>query len=110
MSPILLNKVISNSQNSELLNTELIEPYMLYNFKTFFQQLLLPVVAIDQLTGCENYQQDIRENRDNCAYSSVPEPDLEIMGGPGHPDPEIRGEGGGSLQNIFFSPLGLSLV
>ena len=61
MSPILLNKVISNSQNSELLNTELIEPYMLHNFKTFFQQLLLPVVAIDQLTGCENYQQDIRE-------------------------------------------------
>ena len=34
MSPILLNKVISNS---ELLNTELIEPYILYNFKTFFQ-------------------------------------------------------------------------
>ena len=34
MSPILLNKVISNSG---LLNTELIEPYILYNFKTFFQ-------------------------------------------------------------------------
>ena len=105
MSPILLNKVISNSQNSELLNTELIEPYMLYNFKTFFQQLLLPVVTIDQLTGCENYQQDIRENRDNCAYSSVPEPDLEKMGGPGHPDPEIRGEGGGAVSKIFFSAL-----
>ena len=27
----------------------------------------------------------------------VPDPDLEIRGGPGHPDPYIRGEGRGGL-------------
>ena len=29
------------------------------------------------------------------------DPDLHIRGGPGHPDPEIRG-----LQKIFFQPFG----
>ena len=38
-----------------------------------------------------------------------PDPDIQIRrgGGGGHPDPEIRG--GGSLQENFFGPLGLSL-
>ena len=43
----------------------------------------------------------------------VPDPDLEIRGGgPGHPDPYIRGEGGGgpSLQKKLFGPSGFSLV
>ena len=41
----------------------------------------------------------------------VPDPDLEIRGGPGHPDPYIRGEGGGpSLQKKFFGPSGFSVV
>ena len=35
------------------------------------------------------------------------DPDIQIRrGGGGHPDPEIRG---GSLQENFFGPLGLSL-
>ena len=38
----------------------------------------------------------------------VPDPDLEITGGGGHLDPEIRA--GPSLQNIFFGPTGISLV
>ena len=45
-------------------------------------------------------------------YSSVADPDLQIRAGGGHPDPEIRGwGGGGDLQKkIFFSPSGLILV
>ena len=36
--------------------------------------------------------------------TSVPDPDLEIRRGPGHPDPEIRGWGrGGSLQKFFLA-------
>ena len=36
----------------------------------------------------------------------MPNPDLEIMGGSGHPDPEIRGEAGGGGQSLkyFFQP------
>ena len=34
---------------------------------------------------------------------TVADPDLQITGGPGHPDPEIRG--GGGLQKNFFRPL-----
>ena len=30
------------------------------------------------------------------------------LGGPGHPDPEIRGGGGGGLKKIFFGPSGPS--
>ena len=38
---------------------------------------------------------------------SVPDPDLEIMGGGGgHPDPLIRG-GAGSRKNIFSAQCGL---
>ena len=38
------------------------------------------------------------------------DPDLQIRGGaPGHPDPEIRG-GGGGLQKNFFGPLGAASV
>ena len=39
------------------------------------------------------------------------DPDLQIKGGRGggHPDPEIRG-GGAVFKNMFFTPLGLSLV
>ena len=39
------------------------------------------------------------------------DPDGQITRGRGgrHPDPEVRGEGGG-LKKIFFGPLGLSLV
>ena len=40
---------------------------------------------------------------------SVADEDLQIRGSPGHPDPEIRGSGGG-LKKIFFGPSGLSLV
>ena len=35
---------------------------------------------------------------------TVADPDLQIRGGPDHPDPEIRGEGG--LQKDFFRPFG----
>ena len=38
----------------------------------------------------------------------MPHPDLEIRGG-SHPEPLIRGGGGGAKKN-FFGPLGLSLV
>ena len=38
---------------------------------------------------------------------AVADPDLQIRGGPGRTDPEIRE--GGSPKN-FFAPLGLSLV
>ena len=40
----------------------------------------------------------------------MPNPDLEITGWPGHPDPEIRKRGGGrhGLQK-FFSALGASV-
>ena len=40
--------------------------------------------------------------------SAVPDPDLEIKGGGGHPDPYITG--GDGLPKNFFDPLGLSLV
>ena len=40
---------------------------------------------------------------------TVVDPDLQIRGVPGHPDPDIRG-GGGGLQKNIFGPLGLSLV
>ena len=36
------------------------------------------------------------------------DPDLEIRGPPGHPDPYIRG--GGGVQKNFFGSSGLSLV
>ena len=40
----------------------------------------------------------------------MPNPDLEITGGPGHPDPEIRkGGGGGTVSQIFFSALRASV-
>ena len=42
---------------------------------------------------------------------SVADPDLQIReggGGGSHPDSEVRW--GGGLNNIFFGPLGLSLV
>ena len=49
------------------------------------------------------------------AYSTVPDPDLEIRrggggggGGGGHPDPSIRVRD--SLQQNFFGPSRLSLV
>ena len=33
----------------------------------------------------------------------MPNPDLEITGGSGHPDPELRkGGGGGTVSKIFF--------
>ena len=51
-----------------------------------------------------------------CQYfgkQAVPDPDFEIRvrgeGGGGHPDPLIRGKGGGSRKK-FFGPSGLSLV
>ena len=41
----------------------------------------------------------------------VPDTDIEISRGPGHPDPKIGGgEGGPISQKNFFGPLGLSLV
>ena len=33
-------------------------------------------------------------------------PDLQIREGPGHPDPEIRGAGGGGSKRQFFPPFG----
>ena len=40
----------------------------------------------------------------------MPNPDLEITGGPGHPDPEIRkGSGGGTVSQIFFTALRASV-
>ena len=43
-------------------------------------------------------------------YLSVADPDLQIRGGPGHPDPEIR-EGAGTIsKKIFSSSFGLSVV
>ena len=37
----------------------------------------------------------------------MPNPDLEITGWPGHPDPEIRKGGGcGTVSKNFFRPLG----
>ena len=41
-------------------------------------------------------------------YKTVADPDLQIRGEPGHPDPEITG--GNGLKKNCFSPLGLSLV
>ena len=45
-------------------------------------------------------------------YLSVADPDLQIRGRPGHPDPEIRrGGGGGAVsKNIFFGSSGLPWV
>ena len=40
----------------------------------------------------------------------VPDPNLEIRGGGGHPDSEIGGGGAVSQKNYFFGPSGLSLV
>ena len=42
--------------------------------------------------------------------SAAADPDLQIKGEPGHPDPEIRDGGEGVLIFFFFSPSGLSLV
>ena len=42
-------------------------------------------------------------------YKTVADPDLQIRGEPGHPDPDITG-GGNGLKKNCFSPLGLSLV
>ena len=40
----------------------------------------------------------------------MPNPDLEITGGPGHPDPEItKGGGGGTVSKIVFSALRASV-
>ena len=37
----------------------------------------------------------------------MPNPDLDITGWPGHPDPEIRKRGGGgTVSKNFFRPLG----
>ena len=36
----------------------------------------------------------------------VPDPDIEISGGPGHPDPKIRGGGEACLPKEFFWPFG----
>ena len=37
----------------------------------------------------------------------MPNPDVEITGWPGHPDPEIRKRGGGgTVSKNFFRPLG----
>jgi len=36
--------------------------------------------------------------------TSVPDPELEIRRGPGHPDPKIRG--GGAVPKIFFRSFG----
>ena len=33
------------------------------------------------------------------------DPDLQIMGGPGHPDPMIRGRGWGQSPKNFFSAI-----
>ena len=41
-------------------------------------------------------------------HKSMVDPDLQIRGGPGHPDPEKRS--GGSLQKVFFGASGLNLV
>ena len=43
-------------------------------------------------------------------HKTVPDPDLEICGGPGHPDPYKRGRGGRSPKKICFGLLGLSLA
>ena len=43
-------------------------------------------------------------------YVSMTDPDLQIRGGPGHPDPEIREGGWDNLQKKFSSPFGLSVV
>ena len=37
------------------------------------------------------------------------DPDLQIRGGPGHPDPEISGGGGGVVSKFFFSALRASV-
>ena len=42
--------------------------------------------------------------------ATVADPDLQIREGPGHPDPEISGGGGGGVKKIFFGPWGLSLA
>ena len=42
--------------------------------------------------------------------SAAADPDLQIKRESGHPDPEIRGRGGGGLKFFLFSPSGLSLV
>ena len=39
---------------------------------------------------------------------AVADPDIQMGGGGGHPDPETRGIPG--LQKKFFGPSGLSLV
>ena len=39
------------------------------------------------------------------ALLSVADPDLQIRGRPGHPDPEITGEGRG-VKKEFFRPFG----
>ena len=41
---------------------------------------------------------------------TVTDPDLQIRGEPGHPDPEIRGGGGAVSKKYFFGRSGLSLV
>ena len=41
-------------------------------------------------------------------YCTMADPDLQIRGGSGHPDSEIRR--GAGVKNIFFGPSGLILV
>ena len=41
-------------------------------------------------------------------FPALADPDLQMKGGGGHPDPEIRG--GPGLKKIFFGPSGLILV
>ena len=44
-------------------------------------------------------------------YKTVADSELQIRGEPGHPDPEIKGGGEGTVsKKKCFSPLGLSLV
>ena len=46
-----------------------------------------------------------------CKAVADPDPQIRGGGGGGHPDPEISVGGLGAVsKNLFFSPLGLSLV
>ncbi len=53
----------------------------------------------------------IQSNDIMLANSAVADPDLQISGRPYHPDPAIRGGGGGALLKIIFrGPTGLYLA
>ena len=65
--------------------------------------------SFDSANGCLLSRKIVKFQKLTCSGRSRPS---DKGGGDSHPDPEIRGRGGGGLvsKKIFVSPSGLSLV